>query len=93
MGLKKKMNQHFFFSLNKKKEINIKNDQIEKAIYGNNSYFAFAYSYNLKIYDKSMSNNDSYCNSNSYNTEQCELNCDEKNFSVDELEVNNVEFE
>ena len=77
----------FLFSLNKNKKYNIKNKQIENEIYRNNYYFAFACNYNLMIYDKCTSHKYSYCNSNPYNTKQCELNGDENSFDVDELEV------
>jgi len=39
------------------------------------------------IYDKCTSHKYSYCNSNPYNTKQCDLNGDENSFDVDELEV------
>ena len=84
----------FLFSLNKQKKYNIKNEQIKYAISGCSDYFAFGGGHDLKIYDQCTSKNNNYCNSHSYNTtEQYELNGGEQYFSVDELEVYNVEFE
>ena len=88
----KKDKSAFLFSLNKKKKYNIKNDCIQKAIYGSSSYFAFGGGSDLYICDKCTSNNSSYCNPSSYNTtEEYELNGGQQNFYVDELEVYNVE--
>ncbi len=93
-GNYKKDELAFLFSLNKKKKYNIKNDQIQNAIYGHSSFFAFGGGHDLMISDKCTSNNKNYCYSYSYNTtEQYELNGGQYQFYVDELEVYNVEFE
>ena len=93
-GIKKKDESTFLFSLNNKKKYNIKNEQIQNAIYGNNSYFAFGDGFDLSIYDQCTLKNYSYCSSCSFNTtEKYELNGGQKNFYVDELEVYHVEFE
>ena len=72
---------------------NIKNDQIQNAIYGGSNYFAFGGGCDLYINDQCISKING-CYSYSYNTtEEYELNDGEKNFYVDELEVYNIEFE
>ena len=83
----------FLFSLNKQKKYNIKNDQIKKAISIGKNYFSFGEGHDLRICDQCTSNNNNYCFSHSYNTtEQYELNGGKQYFSVDELEVYNIEF-
>ena len=85
----------FLFSIDNKKKYQLKNDQLDKAIYNQSDLFAFGGGFDLIIYDQCKEHNSSqysnfpysYSGGNKY-----ELTGGQYNFTVSELEVYYVEF-